>query len=65
MAQGELAAELSVFEGLLVPDDFRRNIPEEFSNLPALQGRAGVEMVIKKPDGSQYDVDGKLYDEVR
>jgi hypothetical protein len=49
---------------LLVPDDFKRTIPEEFKDLPALQGRAEVEMVIKKPDGSQYDVDGKLYDQV-
>ena len=63
-AQSVLSAELSKFEGLLVPDDFRRRIPEEFSNLPQLQGRATVEMVIKRPDGSPYDVDGKLYDQV-
>ena len=62
--QNILADELSVFEELLVPDDFKRTIPEEFKDLPALQGRAEVEMVIKKPDGSQYDVDGKLYDQV-
>lgn len=64
-AQSVLAAELSYFEGLLVPDDFKRNIPEEFSKLPALQGRAEVEMIIKKADGSQFDVDGKLYNEVK
>ena len=63
-AQGVLANELSNFEGLLVPDGYKRKIPEEFANLPSLQGRAEVEMVIKKPDGSQYDVDGKLYDQV-
>jgi hypothetical protein len=64
-AQSILAAELSYFEGLLVPDDFKRNIPEDFLKLPALQGRAEVEMVIKKADGSQFDVDGKLYNEVK
>jgi hypothetical protein len=64
-AQSVLSAELSYFESLLVPDDFRRKIPEEFAKLPVLQGRAQVEFVIKKPDGSQFDVDGKLYDDVK
>ena len=62
--QNELTKELSKFEALFVPDDFKRAIPEEYSNLPALQGRAEVEMVIVKPDGSQYDIDGVLYNEV-
>lgn len=62
--QDALADELTVFEQLLVPDDFKRVIPDEYKGLPVLQGRATVEMTIKKPDGSQYDVDGKLYDKV-
>lgn len=48
----------------MVPKDFKRVIPDEYKSLPALQGRAEVEFVLKKPDGSQYDVDGKLYDSV-
>ena len=60
-----MAKELSTFEELLVPDDFRRPIPSDYKGLPALQGRAEVEMVLKHADGSQYDVEGKLYDEVR
>jgi peptidylprolyl isomerase len=63
-AQDVLARDLSVFEQLLVPDNFRRNIPSDYKGLPALQGRAIVDMTIKKADGSQYDVDGKLYDNV-
>lgn len=63
--QDIVAKELSVAEELLVPDDFARKIPEEYNQLPALQGRAEVEFVMKKPDGSAYDVDGKLYDEVK
>jgi peptidylprolyl isomerase len=59
-----LSKELSNFEELMVPKDFKRSIPEEYKSLPALQGRAEIEMTMKKPDGSQYDVDGKLYDSV-
>jgi peptidylprolyl isomerase len=64
LAQDNLAKELSNLEELMVPDDFRRNIPEEYANLPQLQGRAEVEVVFKKTDGSQFDVDGVLYDDI-
>lgn len=63
--QDDLAKELSKFEQLLVPDDFKRAIPAEYADLPALQGRAVVDMVIKNADGSPYDVSGVLYDKVR
>ena len=35
-----------------------------FSFLMAPSGRAEVAMTFKKADGTQYDVDGKLYDQV-
>ena len=63
-AQSKLSNELSVFEELMVPDDYKRDVPSEYNGLPRLQGRAEVMMVLKKPDGSQYNVDGKLYDKV-
>jgi len=63
--QDVLAKELSTFEETFVPKTFKRNIPEEYAGLPALQGRATVDMIIVKPDGSKYDVDGKLYDDVK
>eukprot|EP01038_Epipyxis_sp_PR26KG_P006442 gene6442-8863_t len=64
-AQEVVSKDLSRLEELLVPDEFKREIPPEYSNLPALQKRAKVEMVIRRPDNSQYDVDGKLYDNVK
>jgi peptidylprolyl isomerase len=63
--QDVLSKELSTAEELLVPDDFKRVIPEEYASLPALQGRAEVEFVVKRPDGSAYDIEGKLYDQVK
>ena len=65
-AQQKVAAvDLTALEELMVPESFKRVIPEEFAGLPVLQGRAEVEMVFKKPDGSQYNVDGNLYDSVK
>jgi hypothetical protein len=64
VAQKILSAELSNFEELMVPADFKRAIPAEYNSLPRLTGRAEVAMTFKKADGSQYDVDGKLYDQV-
>jgi len=63
-AQKVLSQELSRFEELMVPPTFTRTIPDEFKSLPSLQRRAEVEMTFKKPDGSQYDVEGRLYDSV-
>ena len=48
----------------MVSDDYKRVVPDEYKDLPILQGRAEVVMVIVKPDGSQFNIDGKLYDKV-
>lgn len=64
-AQKTVALDLSALEELMVPEGYKRVIPEEYAGLPVLQGRAEVEMVMKKPDGSQYNVDGNLYDTVK
>jgi len=62
--QEALANQLSTFEDCFISTSFKRVIPEEYKDLPVLQGRATVEMVVVKPDGSKYDVDGVLYDQV-
>ncbi len=49
----------------MVPDDFKREVPSEFKSLPILQRRATVEMVLQHPDKTPYDVDGKLFDDIR
>lgn len=33
--------------------------------MPQLQGRATVEMVLKKPDGESFDIEGKLFKEAK
>ena len=64
LAQDAIAQELTVLAECLVPSGFIRKIPEEYAELPALQGRAQIQFTIVKPDGSKFDVDGKLLDQV-
>lgn len=37
----------------------------DFSDLPYLTRRATVELTLKKPDGSKYDVEGRLFDKIK
>lgn len=62
--QDVLSKDITALEELMVPDTFKRTIPEEYKGLPVLEKRATVEMIIKKPDNSQFNIDGKLYDQV-
>lgn len=64
-AQDNLAKQLTVVEEYLIPPGFKRTIPEEYKDLPALQGRATIQFVIVKPDGSKYDIEGTLYDNAK
>eukprot|EP01039_Chlorochromonas_danica_P000297 gene297-319_t len=64
-AQERLARDIGVLEEALVPDSFRREVPVDFSDLPYLTRRATVELTLKKPDGSKYDVEGRLFDKIK
>lgn len=63
--QDVLAKDLSVFEEMLVPEGFSHAIPSEYKGLPALQGRAEVEMVFVRPSGEKFNVDGVNYDDIK
>lgn len=63
--QDNLAKDLTVLEELMVPENFVREIPSEYANLPALQGRADVEMVFNRPSGEKFNVDGRNYDSIQ
>ncbi|EWM29410.1 peptidyl-prolyl cis-trans isomerase [Nannochloropsis gaditana] len=53
-------------EELMVPAGYTVSVPEEFSNLPQLQGRAEVDMVLKKGEaGEKFEIKGKLYDSIQ
>jgi len=62
-AQDNVQKLLSTLEEQMVPAGYKTPVPEEYSDLPQLEGgRATVEMVLKKGDGGKFRVEGKLYD---
>jgi len=67
-AQDKVARAVGALEELMVPENFAREIPEEYAGLPRLNGRATVEMVLVKgpeDEDGKFDVEGTLYDECR
>jgi len=57
-AQNKLSQLLSDLEEQMIPSGYVTPVPEEYSDLPQLRGRATVEMVFEKPDKSSYFVEG-------
>lgn len=62
-AQATAAARVTDLEELMVPAGFKVPIPSEYSDLPALQGRATVEFTLKKSGaGEKFNIEGDLFD---
>jgi peptidylprolyl isomerase len=59
--QKELAKSLTALEEQMVPAGYRTEVPDDYSDLPQLNGRATVEMSFKKPDGAPFNVNGVNY----
>ena len=60
-AQKVLANEVGTLEEQMIPAGYKAAVPQEYSDLPQLEGRATVEMVLKKPDNGPFDVNGQNY----
>ena len=50
---------------LLQSQGYVTPVPSDYDDLPQLQGRATVEMVVKKAGGEQFDIEGALYPEAK
>lgn len=59
--QTQVSKQLTDLEEQMVPKGYVTPVPEEYSDLPQLKGRATVEMVLKKADGGPFDVEGTNY----
>lgn len=64
-AQDKITKQLTTLEEQMVPAGYERPVPSEYTDLPLLKGRATVEFVLKKADGSEFDVEGKLSKEAK
>jgi peptidylprolyl isomerase len=64
-AQRRVVGVLSKLEEQMLPAGYTTPVPPEYSDLPQLRGRATVEMLVRKTDGSNYDVGGLTYPEAK
>ncbi|KAL7512963.1 hypothetical protein ACHAXN_010068 [Cyclotella atomus] len=63
--QDKIQKELTDLQEQMVPAGYVTPVPSEHNDLPQLQGRATVEMTIKKPDGETFNIEGKLFKEAK
>lgn len=63
--QTQVSKKLTDLEEQMVPKGYVTPVPEEYSDLPQLKGRATVEMVLKKADGGPFDVEGTNYPQAK
>ena len=59
-ANGNLLKQLTSLEEQMAPRGYKPTVPADYNDMPQLLGRATVEMVLKKPDGSPFNVEGVL-----
>jgi hypothetical protein len=57
-SQKILTQQVGQLEEQMVPEGYKAFVPDEYNDLPQLQGRATVEMNFKKADGAPFDVNG-------
>lgn len=63
--QDLIQKDLTVLEEQMIPAGYETPVPSEYSDLPQLKGRASVEMIVRKPDGEQFNIEGTLYKEAK
>lgn len=67
-AQEQLSKYLTTLEENMVPEGYVTPVPEEYSDLPQLKGRATVEMTFQKGESAEskeFDIEGKLFKEAK
>jgi len=65
-AQTKMVDLLNTLEEQMIPAGYKTPVPSEYSDLPQLQGRATIEMVLKKEQaGDTFDVNGETYKEAK
>lgn len=64
-AQEKTAKALTTLEEQMIPANYEVKVPDAYSDLPQLKKRATVEMVIRKPDKSPFDINGVNFPEAK
>lgn len=59
--QDQIQKELTKLEENMIPAGYVTPVPDDYADLPQLQGRATVEMTVKKADGEKFNIEGELF----
>jgi peptidylprolyl isomerase len=65
VAQTALVQDLTLLEENMVPAGYEVPVPDDYSDLAQLKGRATVEFVLQKPDGGVFDINGVNFKEAK
>mmetsp|Transcript_9061 Transcript_9061/g.12055 ORF Transcript_9061/g.12055 Transcript_9061/m.12055 type:complete len:464 (-) Transcript_9061:165-1556(-) len=66
VAQKDIVSMLSTLEEQMIPAGYKTEVPAEYSELPRLEGRATVEMIInKEQEGDTFDVNGLTFPQAK
>lgn len=65
LGQTKMSKFLTTLEEQMVPANYELKVPSAYDDLPQLRKRATVEMVVRKPDKSPFDVEGQNYPEAK
>lgn len=63
--QDQIQKELSALQEQMIPAGYETPVPSDYADLPQLKGRATVEMLVKKADGENFDIEGSLFKEAK
>lgn len=63
--QDQMQKDLTLLEEQMVPKGYVTIVPDDYSDLAQLRGRATVEMIVRKPDGAPFDIEGVLSKEAK
>ena len=59
--QDIIQSQLSILQEQMIPRGYVTPVPELYDDLPQLKGRATVEMILKRPGGEQFNIEGRLF----
>lgn len=64
-AQSSISKQLTMLEEQMVPKGYKAQVPEEYKDLPQLEGRATIEFLLKKEGGAPFNVNGQNYPQAK
>jgi len=63
--QDRIQSKLSILQEQMIPRGYVTPVPELYADLPQLKGRATVEMILKRPGGEQFNIEGRLFTDAK